>query len=331
MAALALLGALGVAAFLLLTRPRAPRRDRAAGPRPGRGPGGGAVPRRQLRLVPPGRGRRPGRGRGPAHGERRLPHADRDLLPGEPHPRRGDRDRRLERDRLRQRDDPGDLSGRHALLPGVSLRLVPADAARGRPRPPGLPHEPARGALPADRSRTCRRRGSRGGAWGSGRGSPSTTGGSSPTRCAATSWNRGAYLANGPGHCGECHTPRTVLMAADESRHMAGGPHPGGEGEVPSLTGLVARGRYKDVGGPHPGPAVRRDLRLRQALERRDGRHPDEPGEAPRERRPGHLRVPAEPGLSSALRGHPFSPGVHISRTVAVQGTGPERPGLPSV
>jgi len=67
-----------------------------------------------------------------------------------------------------------------------------------------------------------------------------------PTRSEA--WNRGAYLTNGPGHCGECHTPRTALMAADESRHLAGGPHPGGEGDVPSLTGLVSRGRYKDVG-----------------------------------------------------------------------------------
>ena len=63
----------------------------------------------------------------------------------------------------------------------------------------------------------------------------------------SASWNRGAYLANGPGHCGECHTPRTWMMAADEGRHMAGGPHPGGEGDVPSLTGLVERGRYKDV------------------------------------------------------------------------------------
>ena len=61
------------------------------------------------------------------------------------------------------------------------------------------------------------------------------------------SWTRGAYLANAPGHCGECHTPKDWLMVADESRHMAGGPHPGGEGKVPSLRGLVARKKYKDV------------------------------------------------------------------------------------
>jgi mono/diheme cytochrome c family protein len=61
------------------------------------------------------------------------------------------------------------------------------------------------------------------------------------------SWTRGAYLANAPGHCGECHTPKSFLMVADERRHMAGGPHPGGEGKVPSLRGLVARRKYKDV------------------------------------------------------------------------------------
>jgi mono/diheme cytochrome c family protein len=61
------------------------------------------------------------------------------------------------------------------------------------------------------------------------------------------SWTRGAYLANAPGHCGECHTPKDWAMVADESRHMAGGPHPGGEGKVPGLRGLVARKKYKDV------------------------------------------------------------------------------------
>jgi mono/diheme cytochrome c family protein len=61
------------------------------------------------------------------------------------------------------------------------------------------------------------------------------------------SWTRGAYLANAPGHCGECHTPKDFLMVADLSRPMAGGPHPGGEGKVPSLRGLLARKKYKDV------------------------------------------------------------------------------------
>jgi mono/diheme cytochrome c family protein len=62
----------------------------------------------------------------------------------------------------------------------------------------------------------------------------------------SVTWNRGAYLANGPGHCGECHTPRNALMIPDHDRAFAGGPHPRGEGEVPSLLALAARGRYSD-------------------------------------------------------------------------------------
>lgn len=58
---------------------------------------------------------------------------------------------------------------------------------------------------------------------------------------------RGAYLVEGIGHCGECHTPRNALMVSDRRRLLAGAPHPAGEGVVPSLRGLVARGRYKDA------------------------------------------------------------------------------------
>jgi mono/diheme cytochrome c family protein len=64
------------------------------------------------------------------------------------------------------------------------------------------------------------------------------------------SWNRGRYLVNGPGHCGECHTPRTFLMALDEERHLEGAPHPAGEEEglVPGLRDMIRRGRYTDTG-----------------------------------------------------------------------------------
>ena len=60
------------------------------------------------------------------------------------------------------------------------------------------------------------------------------------------SWNRGAYLVNGPGHCQECHTPRNIFMALKASAAFEGGPHPEGKGKVPSLHSLVERGRYKD-------------------------------------------------------------------------------------
>jgi mono/diheme cytochrome c family protein len=34
--------------------------------------------------------------------------------------------------------------------------------------------------------------------------------------------NRGSYLANALGHCGECHTPRNFLGGPKRSRHLAG-------------------------------------------------------------------------------------------------------------
>jgi mono/diheme cytochrome c family protein len=35
-------------------------------------------------------------------------------------------------------------------------------------------------------------------------------------------WNRGAYLAEGLGHCGACHTPRDLLGAERKGQHFAG-------------------------------------------------------------------------------------------------------------
>jgi len=68
-----------------------------------------------------------------------------------------------------------------------------------------------------------------------------------PDPSKSASWNRGAYLVNAPGHCGECHTPRNLLLIPDENRHLAGAPHPEGKDRVPSLRNLVGRGRYADA------------------------------------------------------------------------------------
>ncbi len=35
-------------------------------------------------------------------------------------------------------------------------------------------------------------------------------------------WNRGAYLVNVLGHCGECHTPRNIMGAVEPSRALSG-------------------------------------------------------------------------------------------------------------
>jgi mono/diheme cytochrome c family protein len=36
-------------------------------------------------------------------------------------------------------------------------------------------------------------------------------------------WNRGAYIVEGPGHCGECHSPRNILGATEQSASLSGG------------------------------------------------------------------------------------------------------------
>ena len=68
-----------------------------------------------------------------------------------------------------------------------------------------------------------------------------------PDPARTPAWNRGAYLVNAPGHCGECHTPRNFLMMPETDEHLAGGPHPEGEGTVPSLRNLIERERYEDA------------------------------------------------------------------------------------
>ncbi|PNG24268.1 c-type cytochrome [Methylocella silvestris] len=35
-------------------------------------------------------------------------------------------------------------------------------------------------------------------------------------------WNRGAYLVEAAGHCGECHTPRNLMQALDQRRKFGG-------------------------------------------------------------------------------------------------------------
>ncbi len=47
--------------------------------------------------------------------------------------------------------------------------------------------------------------------------------------------NRGAYLVQALGHCGECHTPRNFLGGPKPERHLAGGKNPEGK-RVPNLT-----------------------------------------------------------------------------------------------
>jgi mono/diheme cytochrome c family protein len=68
-----------------------------------------------------------------------------------------------------------------------------------------------------------------------------------PDPARSATWNTGAYLVQGPGHCGQCHTPRNILMISAMEHWLEGGPYPDGKGKVPSLRDLAGRGRYKDT------------------------------------------------------------------------------------
>lgn len=43
-----------------------------------------------------------------------------------------------------------------------------------------------------------------------------------PDASKSDAWNRGAYLVEGPAHCGACHTPRNALGAEENSKQYAG-------------------------------------------------------------------------------------------------------------
>jgi len=61
-------------------------------------------------------------------------------------------------------------------------------------------------------------------------------------------WNRGRYIVEGPGHCGECHTPRNIFGALDQSAALAGNPKGPDGDKVPSLlrTGDSKFAKWKD-------------------------------------------------------------------------------------
>lgn len=56
-----------------------------------------------------------------------------------------------------------------------------------------------------------------------------------PDPQASAAVNRGAYLVQALGHCGECHTPRDFLGGPKKDRYLAGGKGPEGK-RIPNLT-----------------------------------------------------------------------------------------------
>jgi len=57
-----------------------------------------------------------------------------------------------------------------------------------------------------------------------------------PTAVPASGVARGEYLVRAVAHCGECHTPRTMTMATDNTRFLAGNPKGPEDSEVPNIT-----------------------------------------------------------------------------------------------
>lgn len=53
---------------------------------------------------------------------------------------------------------------------------------------------------------------------------------------------RGEYLVRAIGHCGECHTPRTLTQATDNARFLAGNPKGPENSVIPNITPDKATG-----------------------------------------------------------------------------------------
>ena len=57
-----------------------------------------------------------------------------------------------------------------------------------------------------------------------------------PPKAPTAGLARGEYLVRAVGHCGECHTPRTLTMATDNSRFLAGNPTGPEDQAIPNIT-----------------------------------------------------------------------------------------------
>jgi mono/diheme cytochrome c family protein len=57
-----------------------------------------------------------------------------------------------------------------------------------------------------------------------------------PPKAPLTGVARGEYLVKAVAHCGECHTPRTMTMATDNSRFLGGNPKGPEDEAMPNIT-----------------------------------------------------------------------------------------------
>jgi mono/diheme cytochrome c family protein len=78
-----------------------------------------------------------------------------------------------------------------------------------------------------------------------------------PNPTQSDEWNRGAYLAEGAGHCGACHTPRNAFGAEVRNRNLAGG----------DIDSWHAPALNSESPSPVPWTAAQIDVYLRTGIE----------------------------------------------------------------
>lgn len=60
---------------------------------------------------------------------------------------------------------------------------------------------------------------------------------------------RGRYLVEALGHCGECHTPRNALGGLQRHQWLAGAANPSGEGRIPNITSGALTWSASEIAG----------------------------------------------------------------------------------
>jgi hypothetical protein len=94
-----------------------------------------------------------------------------------------------------------------------------------------------------------------------------------PNADKSEAWNRGAYLVEGLGHCGACHTPRNLAGATKSKEAIDRRPDrrlvcPEFDIGPVRRTGKMERRRTRDLSGQRAGPA---DHKRRRPTDRRFG------------------------------------------------------------
>ena len=220
--------------------------------------------RRRLRRLPYAAGQRPATS--PAAGRSRRRSARRSR-PTSPRPR--DRHRRLDRRRVRQRADQGHRPQRHASLSGDALHLLHQGHARRCAGDPRLSQHRAGGAATRCRPNQLpfpfNMRAIHGGMGQAVLHAREFQ----PVAGKSAEWNRGAYLVEGLGHCGMCHTPKNVLGGDKTGERLQGYALQGWF--APNITNDSAARPRRLVGRRHRRP-ISRPAITDQRGHRADGR-----------------------------------------------------------